>query len=652
MEQVKTPEIIDLSKRPEDYAKPPKGMTKHDHTKAITIWKYVGKIALIVWTVLMLARVPVVGSYPDGLFDYVFGQGKYLFYILAIFVQIGLIFNTGYTRIVKSKKFYIFISIALLSVCCIISGVANMVISFDNPPTFQELISHYHTTWLEYFKCWDYTHYFNINCISGGILAELISYVFNFLSYIVLIVVAAFILVTSVFIIFNINYRSTKIGLRIRSWMIKKLGGTFKFDGYNELKAKRDNQNKIKTAKKADVEGIALTNEVIPFDLLPLSDVNKFDANFKHARLMQNRLIHLFNNKKIDCVPTDINVYSSYSEVCFEAKDKQEVQKILQLQPKIAKATKLDHFNITLRGNIVNIELENAFFSKFSLRTAFEMTKDRKDANAVFGLDRTNKLICQNFKNNASALILGKKGSGAATLAVLMALSTCYVTSPNNLDLMLLNPNCEETYSALVNLPHTNNKVYDSVTSCTDQLHEIQKIVNDRISILRVNNLNNIDQYNMTVGITQPKLKHILVLMPNYDAVLRETFQNGKILSDIIANGKKAGVYIVLQSYKVNNDVIDPELYNIIDQKYILTLESQAESVKIFNNARAYQLHQNGDCIQFTGTRLQGMKRIQVCNLNNAELINDVDIIKTYYTTKLRQKEAKILSEAKNEQTI
>lgn len=630
----------------------PQPVVHKDHEKSILIWKWVGKIGLLVFTIFAFARIPFIGSYLDGLIDYVFGQGKYLFYLLAIFMEVGWIFQTNYLKVVKTKRFIFFSFIALLSACCIISGVANMINSFTNPPSFSELITNYHNSWFAYLKHWDYGYYFNKGCISGGILAELLSYLFNFLSYVVLIVVASFVLVTTIFIIFNINYRSTKVGLKIRSWMIRKLGGTFKYDGYNELKSERENQNKFKKSTRADIENVAMSANSIPYSLLPDSDVNKFDGNFKYARQLQIKLTTLFRNKNIDCVPTDINVYSAFSEICFEAKNKTEVQNMVALQPLMARVMKLDKFNVSINENVVCIEVDNAYFSKYSLKTVLNVYDVGKDVTAVFGLDKTNKLIMQNFRENSSAMILGKKGSGAATLTVLMALSTCYITSPDDMDLVVLNPNCEATYTYFRNLPHTNNKVYESMNECIEQLHTLQNTINERIALLQAANVESIDQYNKNLANTQPKLKHILVIIGNFDTILRETFQNNKTFSSLLNTGAKAGVYIVLQSYTVNNDVIDPIIFDNVSDKYILALSNKDESEKIFKNDRGCLLHSNGDCLHYHGKRQTSMERVQVCNLNYSELTIDVDIIKTFYATKQKQKEDHIISEAKDDKTI
>lgn len=641
-----TQQIIDsLSDNRQDFKPRDESLEKSLEAKKRAILKLVGKIALLVLTLLCFARVPFVGSYLDGLFDYLLGFSKYIFYGVVIFILIGWIFNTGYTRLVKSKKFIVFTLLGIFSASCIVSGVTGIMTGLKEPLPFTQVMTDYHSSWLDYFKNWHYSGYFNYY-VTGGILAEIVGYAFAVLSYVVLIIVALVVLIICILVILNVNYRSTRVGLKLRGWLVRKLGGEFKYDGYNELKASSHNQNKFKKAKRTEVEASAITNLAIPFDLLPETDLEKYHPNFKFARKIQNKLDAFFKNRKIDCVASDIHVYTAYTDICFEAKGKSQVNEIVKLQPNIAHISKLDHFNMTIRGNIVNIEVENPVFSKISMKSALGLTTDSKDCRAAIGIYKDSQLVTHNFRNASSALILGKKGSGGATLAVLLALSTCYVTTPDNLKLIVLNPNCEGTYAAFNSLPHSDGKRHETVNACVDELHEIQSLVRERNSLLRVTGVNNIDEYNKVVKDQKSRFKHVLVVISNLNSLLTETFQNNKIIGDILKHGRNAGVYLVMQSYVVNNDILDKQIYDNVATKYILALNSQEESTKIFNNYRGYQLHGNGDCLMFAENKISNMKRLQLCNINNNELACIVDIMKTFYDTKQKQKEADILLEA------
>jgi len=602
--------------------------------KKSIILNYVWKIGLLLLTLIVMIRVPYVGSYIDGLIDFLFGMSKYVLYPLLIFVQVSIIFHIAPEKIVKSKKFIIWSAVGMLCIACMISGISDTVRYWGGAkPSFVTIMNEYCNNWVAYLKNPNYTWFANTTPVSGGIVAVLISYLFNFLSYIVLVLVALIVLCLCIFIIFNINYRSTKVGLKIRNWMIKKLGGTFKYDGFNELKEVKNNQNKFKKVAKADIVASAKDEDKISFDLLPETDVSCYNQNFKIAGNLQDKIQEFFKKNKIEAVPCELNVYTTFSELCFETKSKQDINNIIQNGEELTKFAKLDSFELTIRGNIVTFEIPNMYFSKVSIKSALMLFKNSKPLTAVFGLDKQSKVYTQNFKNQTSALILGKKGSGSATLAVLMALSMCYMTHPNDLELKVLSANSETTYASFTKLPHTNGKIADGIGECIDEINNLQNLINKRVSLFKSVDVTNIEQYNTTVKQPQDKMKHTLVLVSNFENIIKESFQNAKIINDILVNGPKAGVYTILQSYHAGIEAMDEAIFNACDQKYILKLETEGESERIFESQRGIQLHGTGDCLTFAKS-IKDMIRLQICNINQAELIQDIEIIKTFYETK------------------
>jgi len=601
------------------------------------IWNYVWKIALLVLTVLVVARVPFVGSYIDGLIDYVFGMSKYVLYPILLFVQITFIFHLQTEKVVKSKKFIVFTAIGMLCIACMISGIADTVRYFTewkgSAPSFVDLMKSYHSVWKEYFINPWYSWFVNYNPVTGGIVAVLISYVFNFLSYVVLSIVALIGLCLCIFMIFNINYRSTKVGLKLRNWMIKRLGGTFKYDGFDELKEVKNNQNKFKKVAKSDIVASAETSDKLSIDLLPTTDVTCYNQNFKIAGNVQDKIQEFFKKHDIDAVPSELNVYTTFSELCFEAKNKTQIENIIKNGEEIKTFAKLETFNLTIRGHIVTFEIPNTYFSKISMKSVMQLMPKLKDVTSYFALDKHSKPYYQDFKNQPTAIILGKKGSGSATLSVLMALSMCYLTKPEDLELKVLSANSEATFNAFNKIPHVDNKIADGIGECIDQINNLQNLINKRVSLFKALDVTNIDQYNNAIQNKNDKIKHILVLISNFEYIIKESFQNTKVINDILTNGPKVGIYTILQSYHAGIEAMDEKIYNACSQKYILKLENEGDSERIFNTQRGCQLHGNGDCLTFAKST-QDMIRLQICNINQAELAQDVEIIKTFYETK------------------
>ncbi|MCQ2747895.1 MAG: hypothetical protein MJ223_01275 [Mycoplasmoidaceae bacterium] len=421
--------------------------------------------------------------------------------------------------------------------------------------------------------------------------------------------------------------------------MVERLGGTFKSKGYNELRDNRINKVKLEKPDAEKIKAAAAKGETIPFGLLPDTDIEKYKSNFKIARKIQTKLKLLFKAYKINCKTNDINVYTSYTEVCFEAKTKEDIASIVKLQPKIAKVAHVNHFNISIRGMILYIELGNLFKSKMSLKTVLSLLQDKQSVRAVAGMRKDGSLVNQDFKTNPSALIVGKKGSGSSTLAILMALSVCYTTSPNDLELVVLNANFEPGLSALTSLPHVSKKACESLSECTNKLLKLQNLVIERTSLLKASGVADINKYNKSKTNPEARLKHVLVVIGNVEGLIKNDLQNNRIITDILINGKNTGVYMLMQTYGVTIDILDKDIYNNISDKYMLKVASQEESRLIFNSNRAFsQLHSGSDCLHFKANNFQQSQRLQICDINYDELVFDIDIINTFYNARITSK--------------
>lgn len=601
--------------------------------KKAKILSYTWKIALLVYTLMCFARVPFVASYTDGLFEYILGEAKYLFYGLMIFIEISMIFNLPTMKVIKTPRFVLIILLILFLAGCMVSSIADLVAHFQETRTFKEIMEQFHGVWKDYFLNWHYSGFANTAYISGGILAVLVSYVFNFLSYVILFIVALVILVICVFAIFNINYRSTTVGLKLRGWLIRKLGGTFKHDSFDELRQLKDNQNKPKKVSNRLIEKMAKINEVPPFELLPATDLNHYKENFKKARNIQAKLEKLFKESNIKLTFIQNCVYTTYSEICFETSNLAYIKQVLNIQDKIAKAIKMEDFNITIKDHIICIEYSNMFFSKVSLRSASVIFDRRKYFSSFFALNKTNQLITQNFKEEPSALIVGKQGSGSATLTILMILSMCYAVKPQDLDLVILNTAAEINYLNFTKLPHSDGKDYDDINLSGQKLQAIYEEMKQRASAFASLGAENIDEYNQKVKDPKQIMKHKLLLITNFTNLIKDSINNQEIIHTLLVDGGKLGIFVVLHSYDANNDVLDDKIYKEVARKYILKLSTETESQRIFESARGIQLHGYGDCLTFAKlTRF--MERIQICNINQLELAQDVDVIKTFYSFK------------------
>jgi hypothetical protein len=108
---------------------------------------------------------------------------------------------------------------------------------------------------------------------------------------------------------------------------------------------------------------------------------------------------------------------------------------------------------------------------------------------------------------------------------------------------------------------------------------------------------------------------------------------NIELLKNILGSGPRAGVSIILLSVTANNETLEPTIYDQMDAKFILKLESQNESLRMFDNYRGIQLYGHGDGY-FFDVKAEKRTRFQACYMNAEELNQIINIIQTFYSIK------------------
>jgi DNA segregation ATPase FtsK/SpoIIIE-like protein len=131
-------------------------------------------------------------------------------------------------------------------------------------------------------------------------------------------------------------------------------------------------------------------------------------------------------------------------------------------------------------------------------------------------------------------------------------------------------------------------------------------------------------------------MKKIILVISSFDKLIKSNLQNIEILSEIMKRGTSAGVYTILLSINVNNESTEPKIYDNTDARFILRLESEHESLKMFDSYRGVQLCGNGDGFYIASDNKK-KTRFQTCYLNANELVETIKIIKTFYQTKDQQ---------------
>jgi S-DNA-T family DNA segregation ATPase FtsK/SpoIIIE len=320
-----------------------------------------------------------------------------------------------------------------------------------------------------------------------------------------------------------------------------------------------------------------------------------------------------------------------YTEISFEVSTKTDIESILKDKDDLLSYLKLEKFNISFKGNIVKFEIPNKVISKISVRQIFDSLKTVNNDEAIAGIGFDNVPLIVNFTKSPNVLIIGRRGSGAAMLLTILLTTLAYINTPNELEYNLLSPLGDKSLKYLDDLPQMQSSLISDPEECIGKLHQILDVIKERENKFKEVGAKTLDEYNKFQESPSTKLKTIVLAISSFDSLIKNSLQNLEIMSNILERGRNVGIKTILLAINVNNESAEKQIYEQIDARFILRLESERESLKIFDNYRGIQLLGNGDGYYFNDTK---KLRFQTCYLNANELIETVKIIKTFYNSK------------------
>jgi DNA segregation ATPase FtsK/SpoIIIE-like protein len=370
-----------------------------------------------------------------------------------------------------------------------------------------------------------------------------------------------------------------------------------------------------------------------PVSFLTDTSIDHYYDNKSQSQKAQQVISKFIKKLNIDFAYQNTIIMPQYAEISFEVPSKKEIDEILKAQTELLNVLKVDKFNISFKGNIVRFEIPNKISSKISIRQIFNSIQQLKINEMIAGLSIDNTPLVVDTNKHPNTLIIGRRGSGAAMLLTVLLISSAYVNTPSEIEYILLSPLGDKSLKYLENLPQMQSGIIDQPDECIAKLHQVLDIINDRESKFKEIGAKTLEEYNKYQSNTTIKLKTIILVISAFDQLVKNSLQNLEIFQTILKDGAKVGIKTILLAINVNNESIEPKIYENTNARFILRLESEHESLKIFDSYRGVQLYGNGDGYYFD--QVNGKKlRFQSCYLNANELAETVKVIKTFYHTK------------------
>jgi S-DNA-T family DNA segregation ATPase FtsK/SpoIIIE len=323
-----------------------------------------------------------------------------------------------------------------------------------------------------------------------------------------------------------------------------------------------------------------------------------------------------------------------FIEISYDVESQTTIDNILKSQNDLLGDLKLDTFNISFKGNTVRFEIPNDKPSKISIKSILMAHPEISSEIAIVGMGYENNPLTLDIDKHPRSLIIGKRGSGGAMLLSVIITSLAYINQPKLMEIIILSPVGDKSLKYFDHLPHMKYPVISDLTDTVNKLHDLRNEIAERESKFAELGATNIKEANRYIGNTNTPYKEILLVISAFDKIIKNSLQNMELIGDLLKRGPAAGVRFILLATNVNNESIEPTIYNQFDIKFILKLESEQESLRMFDNYRGVQLQGNGDGY-YIDTKADKRIRFQTCYLNVDELIQIIKIIKTFHEAKI-----------------
>ena len=619
--------------------------------------------SIIIGLLILMFRIPYIGSYLDAiLFDYFFGIAKYFLYIWLIALCVIGIFKFKWLLLL-SKWRYIYAQIfILLALCILFSALGGIIFeetwsSIINGKTrfSAKLVAYHSGHFFQYLGSVNYGFSGNespwfINTyiewkgadasqtmlygfiITGGLIGEIVDAAQGY----VLIVFT--LLLCFLGILYFTSRSQNKFSVAIRKAIVHIFGGSAENIVTSDL-SKQKGDVKVESVNKNEIKNIANNSnlDTPPITLLSDTSVDNYQKNKVEAERVRDAIIKFSNDKSINLEFKKCIIMPMFSEIYFEADSMMTIEYFLKNEVEVTNYTQLKEFNVSYKGNELRLEYINKWSSKVSIKSILSSQMvDTNKNNLVVGYSYLNQPLLMNLTNDTSILVIGKKGSGTGMLLSCLAITYAFLSTPDKFNIDIISKDPSNNFNSLKHLPHV--KSFSTLDITNDNIGNMLLSYNneiiDRKNAFEQLSASNIDEYNIAAKETGQELMPTKLLIFNdFNEIVKGNYQYLGLLRNILVDGQNCGIKIILAANNVTSEVIDQNIYNNVKTKLILRLETENESLQIFDSYRGSQLYGNGDGYMFNESPDDKI-RFQTCYLNQRELDEIVKIISTFYQAK------------------
>ncbi len=292
----------------------------------------------------------------------------------------------------------------------------------------------------------------------------------------------------------------------------------------------------------------------------------------------------------------------------------------------------------------VGIEVPNRTVNTVGLRNAIESSVFR-DAQSpltfALGMEISGEVRVGDISGMPHLLIAGSTGMGKSVCINSMIVSLVYKSSPDDLQMILIDPKMVE-FTCYKGLPHLYIPVVTDPKKAAGALGSAVGEMLKRYKLFSELGVRNIGEYNAYVERRGPaaddpaeengeplahKARLVIVIDELADLMMTAPTEVEDAVCRIAQMGRAAGIHLVVATQRPSVDVITGTIKNNIPSRIAFKVSSQVDSRTILDTSGAEKLIGRGDML-FWAVGQPKPVRIQGCYVSESEVAEVVGFLK------------------------
>ncbi|MGI6664652.1 MAG: DNA translocase FtsK 4TM domain-containing protein [Christensenellaceae bacterium] len=248
-----------------------------------------------------------------------------------------------------------------------------------------------------------------------------------------------------------------------------------------------------------------------------------------------------------------------------------------------------------------------------------EFRKQKSNLTFAVGKDITGKNIYGDLSKMPHLLIAGTTGAGKSVCVNTIILSILYKSSPEEVELMMIDPKVVEMQK-FNGIPHMKTNVVTDPKKAPGLLYQAVNTMLERYKVFAKEGVRDIDSFNVAKRKKGEKImaKQVIIIDELADLMMANAKEVEDSICRIAQLGRASGIHLVIATQSPRVDVITGLIKANIPSRIALTVSSSIDSRTILDMSGAEKLLGKGDMLYMPIGQNKPL-RVQGCFVSDAE---------------------------------